>query len=283
MMFNLDDFTIRACFLIIAAFVWALIYVVRTTEKELPERRKWLDQLPSIISTLGVLGTFIGITKGLIGFDTSALDQSIPILLDGLKTAFLTSILGMFGSMTLNKFVSAKFDKEKRHSDKDTGIRMLTDAIKSNQSELPRILKKSNEDLAELLLKDNTIQAIRQDVEQLKDDLEEIKGRSKEIENALRVISASNKSIAEELPRLSAVAVTATASLSAIDNNVHDLGEATSSISGNVADVTAQLKTDLQEVLSTLSSIYDLQDEIKDFIADADVDGSNNTEEEEDL
>ncbi len=295
MMLNLDTFTIVACCFIIAVFIWALVYVIRTTESELAERRKWLDQLPSIISTLGVLGTFVGITKGLIGFNTSALDQSIPILLDGLKTAFLTSILGMFGSMTLNKFVSAKFDKEQKKSEIEKAARMIIDAMNANQRELPRLFKDSNENLVSTLSKDETVKVIRQDVEQLKDDLEEIKGLSQELRDiakglaglnqemktALANISTSNSSIAEELPRLRAVAVTATASLSAIDNNVHDIEEAVSSINTNVSDVTERLETDLEEVKSTLSSIYERQDEIKDAIAEIDI-HSDNDEEEED-
>jgi hypothetical protein len=41
----------------------------------------------SIIVSMGVLGTFVGIFIGLWGFDTSSIKNSVPILLDGLKTA----------------------------------------------------------------------------------------------------------------------------------------------------------------------------------------------------
>lgn len=51
--------------------------------------------LKSIIMSTGVLGTFVGIFVGLWGFDTAHLENSVPLLLDGLKTAFYTSILGM--------------------------------------------------------------------------------------------------------------------------------------------------------------------------------------------
>lgn len=50
---------------------------------------------PQIIASLGVLGTFIGITVGLFQFNTSDLQTSIPYLLEGMKTAFLTSLAGM--------------------------------------------------------------------------------------------------------------------------------------------------------------------------------------------
>lgn len=49
----------------------------------------------SIILTIGVLGTFVGIFIGLLGFDINSMESSIPHLLDGLKIAFYTSIVGM--------------------------------------------------------------------------------------------------------------------------------------------------------------------------------------------
>ena len=47
------------------------------------------------IFTLGILGTFIGITWGLLEFDTNNIENSIPQLLSGLKASFVTSIAGM--------------------------------------------------------------------------------------------------------------------------------------------------------------------------------------------
>lgn len=49
----------------------------------------------SIIISAGVLGTFVGIFMGLQDFDTRNIENSVPTLLEGLKTAFYTSILGM--------------------------------------------------------------------------------------------------------------------------------------------------------------------------------------------
>lgn len=56
---------------------------------------------PTLLTTLGVLGTFVGIALGLLDFDVSNIDESVPQLLDGLKVAFLTSILGLATSIVL--------------------------------------------------------------------------------------------------------------------------------------------------------------------------------------
>lgn len=55
----------------------------------------------SQMSLLGIIGTFLGITLGLVNFDSEDINSSIPLLLDGLKTAFLTSIVGMCGAFII--------------------------------------------------------------------------------------------------------------------------------------------------------------------------------------
>lgn len=49
----------------------------------------------SELVSLGVLGTFIGVFIGLYQFDFNAIEASMPGLLEGLKTAFVTSIIGL--------------------------------------------------------------------------------------------------------------------------------------------------------------------------------------------
>ena len=98
--------------IIVVAFIVCLILVLKFKNSEKMEaNRRIIEYFPTLVSTLGVLGTFWGITKGLMAFDTSDLDQSIPGLLDGLKTAFFTSLAGMIGSMFLSAFISKKQDE----------------------------------------------------------------------------------------------------------------------------------------------------------------------------
>lgn len=60
-----------------------------------------IEHGPSTLTTIGVLGTFIGITLGLVNFDVSSIESSIPSLLEGLKTAFLTSIAGIIAGLAV--------------------------------------------------------------------------------------------------------------------------------------------------------------------------------------
>jgi hypothetical protein len=56
----------------------------------------------SIIVSIGIFGTFVGIVVGLVNFDTSNIVASVPSLLEGLKFAFITSIIGMGLSILLS-------------------------------------------------------------------------------------------------------------------------------------------------------------------------------------
>ena len=56
---------------------------------------------PSIFTTAGIFFTFLGIAEGLYEFDPKRIDASIPALLDGLKTAFIASVVGVGAALSL--------------------------------------------------------------------------------------------------------------------------------------------------------------------------------------
>lgn len=103
MNFSMPPITWICLVIILVAFIacFVLVQKIKNSDK-LVENRRVVEYFPTFISTLGVLGTFFGITMGLMAFDTTDLDKSIPGLLDGLKTAFFTSLAGMIGSMILS-------------------------------------------------------------------------------------------------------------------------------------------------------------------------------------
>jgi hypothetical protein len=56
---------------------------------------------PTILTTTGILATFVGIAVGLADFSASDVQQSVPALIAGLKTAFWGSIFGVGGALTI--------------------------------------------------------------------------------------------------------------------------------------------------------------------------------------
>ncbi|MBN2885909.1 MAG: hypothetical protein JXM75_04275 [Chromatiaceae bacterium] len=88
---QLDSMAVIGAFtlLLLALFAAALAAIARGRAEA------FARATPTLLTTLGILGTFLGIAIGLIDFDVRAIEYSIPLLLDGLKLAFVTSIIGI--------------------------------------------------------------------------------------------------------------------------------------------------------------------------------------------
>ena len=80
-------------------------YINEETVIDGPGRGTFADAIPGILTSLGFLGTLIGIAMGLSGFDMSdsaAVQQSIVTLIPGMRYAFMTSIVGVVLSVSFN-------------------------------------------------------------------------------------------------------------------------------------------------------------------------------------
>lgn len=119
----------------------------------------FVNYTPTLLTSLGILGTFLGIVLGLLEFNTGSIETSIVKLLDGLKVAFITSVIGILGSILFKFIINANLLKPKENkniSNEDVDINDLFD-----------ILNKQNENLIKLqsTLSDNEESSI---VSQLK-------------------------------------------------------------------------------------------------------------------
>ncbi len=109
----------------------------------------WLQALthytPTLLTSLGILGTFVGIVIGLLEFDPTRIDASITLLLNGLKTAFITSLAGMalsifYKILTSTFLVSLR--KSKVPDEDQVGIGDLYAALQA-QTDSVQALKKA--------------------------------------------------------------------------------------------------------------------------------------------
>ena len=79
-----------------------LYYNLVTLLSEIKVNHRLLNAGSGLLVGLGLLGTFIGLTKGVMDFDsdsTEAIQKSINELLNGMGTAFATSLVGMACSL----------------------------------------------------------------------------------------------------------------------------------------------------------------------------------------
>ena len=77
-----------------------------------PGRSSFAEALPGLLTSLGFLGTLIGLAKGLSGFnmsDSAAVQDSIVTLIPGMRYAFMTSIFGVVGSVLFTLITRAVY------------------------------------------------------------------------------------------------------------------------------------------------------------------------------
>jgi ABC-type transporter Mla subunit MlaD len=76
-----------------------LCFLLAIASRRRDRHQSFTNYTPTLLTSLGILGTFLGIFVGLLEFDPRDIDASIPLLLEGLKTAFMSSVMGMFFSI----------------------------------------------------------------------------------------------------------------------------------------------------------------------------------------
>lgn len=119
------------------------------------------DLVGGMMTGLGILGTFIGLTIGLQKFRSNTAEEmmeTIEPLIDGIKVAFLTSIYGMVASLCFNfyyrflsrdaadaldDFIQVFYDKVKPRSDNEGFTRLIELQNQQNDS-----MKQFAEDIA---------------------------------------------------------------------------------------------------------------------------------------
>lgn len=94
----LSDSLMRAVSAPLNILFLALLAVVFLWSIQAGPRQLQLQRMrtaPGVLITIGILGTFTGILVGLLGFDVSSVETSVPQLLSGMTTAFLSSVTGL--------------------------------------------------------------------------------------------------------------------------------------------------------------------------------------------
>lgn len=123
---------------LICWFALSLIWITNPRNQRVI---RYVKSIPSGFTTTGVLGTFLGIAIGLSQFDVNNIQSSIPLLLEGLKGAFITSILGIILSMIFQKIVESKLSSEvavetRETQELSTIVKLLSEANNKDSNEM---------------------------------------------------------------------------------------------------------------------------------------------------
>lgn len=100
--FSADFISAFVVLMIIAVFASAFYFSKKNLASE------FVQFAPTLLTSLGIFGTFFGVVLGLLDFDPNNIEGSIPLLLDGLKAAFITSLFGIFGSLIFKTLLTTR-------------------------------------------------------------------------------------------------------------------------------------------------------------------------------
>jgi hypothetical protein len=123
-------------------FSLIILFSLSLVWKKQDKHHAFTSYTPTLLTSLGILGTFTGIISGLLDFNTNDIDASIGPLLAGLKTAFITSLAGMLLSIIYKLITS-------------TGIFSRVNEVGVNESEIDigdlyQVMKQSADGIEQL-------------------------------------------------------------------------------------------------------------------------------------
>lgn len=131
-----QTFTNVVLYALLAIFLFAIARALAGRWKE------FVHYTPNLLVSLGIFGTFVGIVIGLIHFQIDNVDDSIGALLSGLKTAFITSLAGMFLAILFKSLDSAGLLRSRRdRAEQQAGATPedILDSLRAQQTALERL------------------------------------------------------------------------------------------------------------------------------------------------
>lgn len=205
-----------------------------------------LSYLPSAMTAIGVLGTFLGLTIGLSGLDFSdstdvdSLRQGINQLIEGASVAFFTSIAGVFASLvanSLHKFYERKFESELTVLQSSVDRRFRRYSPERSFLQISGHTQESAEALAELHEKiGSKLQTA-------------VEGISRDMQDA--VATAIKSSIAPELQKLAES--TSKQSSEVFENLIGRFGESFSELGTSQAQAMQAASSGIGDALSSMA------------------------------
>lgn len=251
-------------------------------------RRKYSkNYIVGLPITIGILGTFFGVFIGLLQFDTNNIEKSIPELIGGLQTAFITSIAGLFTNLTIRLFPGIYGFQEETDGEKtdDLGeqlvqsMKRVADSISGDGestmvTQLQKIrttnsdgfdkMKDSFEDFAEQMVADNTqslVDALTQVMKDFNTKINEQFGENfKHLNEAVGAMVEWQKEYKEHVEQLTAQFENIAIAIQNIDKSLKSTADSNSTI----LETNELLRETVSDFSSTVKSFAELGDKAKD-------------------
>ena len=216
--------------------------------------------LGNIASTIGVLGTFVGISIGLWKFDPNDITSSVPLLLSGMKIAFATSIIGMAASIFM-KYIALKNEDEENIDDImelfNTMIaesRNVNNTLIENQKQTENVLNKVSEIWASH--QENLTVELKSEILNLNNNTiskqEELIGEFKKLGECFTLLNSGVNNLLTWQENYKETIENTTKELEIVIQTIHNADESIESISKN-ASLIKENNENLSEVLKEIN------------------------------
>ncbi|MFR6245074.1 MAG: hypothetical protein ACLUL3_01495 [Romboutsia timonensis] len=224
--------------------------------------------LGNIASTIGVLGTFVGISIGLWKFNPNDITSSVPLLLSGMKIAFATSIIGMAASIFM-KYIALKNEDEENIDDImelfNTMIaesRNVNNTLIENQKQTENVLNKVSEIWASH--QENLTVELKSEIASLNNNTiskqEELIGEFKKLGECFTLLNSGVNNLLTWQENYKETIENTTKELEIVIQTIHNADESIESISKNsslIKENNENLSEVLKEINKTQNVIID--------------------------
>ena len=216
--------------------------------------------LGNIASTIGVLGTFVGISIGLWKFNPNDITSSVPLLLSGMKIAFATSIIGMAASIFM-KYIALKNEDEENIDDImelfNTMIaesRNVNNTLIENQKQTENVLNKVSEIWASH--QENLTVELKSEILNLNNNIiskqEELIGEFKKLGEYFTLLNSGVNNLLTWQENYKETIENTTKELETVIQTIHNADESIESISKN-SSLIKENNENLSEVLKEIN------------------------------
>ncbi|MDZ7848657.1 MAG: hypothetical protein U5L96_19030 [Owenweeksia sp.] len=243
--------------------------------------------IASLTITIGIFGTFFGVFIGLLDFNPEDITASVPKLISGLQTAFVTSIAGLLANLILRIHPSLYGFKEERtgKSSDDIAEQMIEslnrvansisgDGESTMVTQLQKIrttnsdgfdkMNKSFVDFADQMVADNTqslIDALTQVMQDFNTKINEQFGENfKQLNEAVGSMLEWQKEYKKHVEVLTGQFSAVSTSIGQIDDSLKSTAESNSTI----LETNELLREVVSDFSNTVKSFAELGDKAKD-------------------
>ncbi|MDA0688647.1 MAG: hypothetical protein O2948_08365 [Proteobacteria bacterium] len=115
---------------------------------------------PSLLTSFGIFGTFLGIAFGLTRFDSANIEASVPVMIDGLGVAVWSSVVGILGAISIRlRHALQTIRSASREGEQQVTVADLNNAIVALNENLNELRNENRQNSASMLESQRSYQA----------------------------------------------------------------------------------------------------------------------------